>query len=158
MPPNKTITWTARGRFTMHRHNVNLGAPPRGNRTAEVPEDVAADLCERFEDIERVEEEGESAEGEDEDGAGDEDGDEDESADDGEEEGPPFDPTELTVDELKDRLSEGEHSDDELDALANAEGDPDEDDGGRATAHDAIDQHRSDSDSDSSEESEESEE
>lgn len=49
----------------------------------------------------------------------------------------PFDPTDLTVDEVETRLADGEFTDAELDALADAEGDD-----GRTTALDAINEAR----------------
>lgn len=63
----------------------------------------------------------------------DEDENEDEEAD--SEAEPPFDPGEHSVDDLRDRLDEGDYSDAELDALADAEAAGDD----RSTAQDAID-------------------
>lgn len=51
---------------------------------------------------------------------------------------PPFDPTELTVDEIEDEIDDGDYSDAELEAVAAVE----KSDDSRETALDAIDEAR----------------
>ncbi|WP_114576706.1 hypothetical protein [Saliphagus sp. LR7] len=88
-------------------------------------EDADHYLGHRSGDWERVDEPAE--------GDGDESGDESEETDDdadSEDIEPPFDPTEPTVSELKDKLEDGDYTDAELEALKEAED--------RSTAVDAI--------------------